>query len=150
MDKVHYAALWGRADSTQVRAADAPLREGGKPNTLPPGCGVAGNPSRQELPYRTGAPSATASPIQRGRDALTRAPPVPAGESPAVPGRACSTSPSRSSFMLSILPRGGSRNPERSPDALASEETRPVLRAPSGRDRTGQTKRLLGGNCEAT
>ena len=31
----------------------------------------------------------------------------------------------------------------------ASEETRPVLRAPSGRDRTGQTKRLLGGSFEA-
>ena len=37
------------------------------------------------------------------------------------------------------------RRQERSPDALASEEIRPVLRAPSGRDRTGQTKRLLGG-----
>ena len=31
------------------------------------------------------------------------------------------------------------------PRRFASEETRPVLRAPSGRDRTGQTKRLLGG-----
>ena len=27
--------------------------------------------------------------------------------------------------MLSILPRGGSRNPERSPDGFESEETRP-------------------------
>ena len=34
----------------------------------------------------------------------------------------------------------------RSQDAGASEETRPVLRAPSGRDRTGPRKRLLGGD----
>ena len=37
------------------------------------------------------------------------------------------------------------------PRRYASEETRPVLRAPSGRDRTGPRKRLLGGvNYEAT
>ena len=94
MDKVHYAALWGRADSTQVRAASAPLRKGergGDSNPSSPAPRLLGIPGttpgksyptgREPHPRRGLTDSA-------GRTTLTRAPPAPAGEPPAVPASA--------------------------------------------------------------